>query len=116
MSKIDHWLYNSDVSRIAGGSGPQSQSAHFFFCSFVIFGGQCGSQASKSACILGIPQLFQAVLGTHLIKQGGDIGNQSNSLISSSVSTQCSHSKQEALGLSPDLSLSIVKNSSEFTS
>ena len=48
MSKDDHWLNDSVVSRIARGPGFESRSGHDF-SSPVTFGGQCGFAARATS-------------------------------------------------------------------
>ena len=74
MSKDDHWLNNSVVSRIARGPGFESRSGHDFFLPCDIWwlsvGSRLGQRTSKSACFV-VPPMFRADSGTNLIKQGG---------------------------------------------
>ena len=61
MSKDDHWLNNSVVSRIASGPGFESRSGHDFFLPCDIWwlsvGSRLGQRASKCACLV-VPPLF----------------------------------------------------------
>ena len=76
MSKDDHWLNNSVVSRIARGPGFESRSGHDFFLPCDIWwlsvGSRQGQRASKSACFV-VPPLFRADSGTNLIKRGENV-------------------------------------------
>ena len=76
MSKDDHWLNNSVVSRIARGPGFESRSGRDFFLPCDIWwlsvGSRLGQRASKCACLV-VPPLFRADSGTNLIKQWGNV-------------------------------------------
>ena len=69
VSKDDHWLNNSVVSRIARGPGFESRSGHDFFLPCDIWwlsmGSRKGQRASKSACFV-VPPLFH--VGRHLLR------------------------------------------------
>ena len=88
MSKDDHWLNNSVVSRIARGPGFESRSDHDFFLPCDIWwlcvGSRLGQRASKSAWFFVAP-LFRADSGTNLIKQGGGGYQRTTKLLGSSV-------------------------------
>ena len=80
MSRHDHWLNGSVVSRIARGPGFESRPGHDFFLPCDIWwlgvGSRLGQRASKSACFV-VPPLFRAGSGTNLIKQGENIKGRS---------------------------------------
>ena len=94
MSKDDHWLNNSVVSRIARGPGFESQSGHDFFLPCDIWwlsvGSWLGQQASESACFV-VPSLFRADSGTNLIKQGKNVKGRSCGSVAQLA--ECSHIK-----------------------
>ena len=104
MSKDDHWLNNSVVSRIARGPGFESRSGHDFFLPCDIWwlsvGSRLGQRASKDACLV-VPPLFRADSGTNLIKQGENVKGRPCGSVAQLAECSYIHGKREALGSSP---------------
>ena len=102
MSKNDHWLNNSVVSRQVRGLEFESRLGHDFFLPCDIWwlsvGMRLGQQASKSACFV-VPPLFRTDSGTNRIKQGENVKGRPSGLVAQLA--ECLHSKREALGSSP---------------
>ena len=100
MSKDNHWLNNSVVSRISRGPGLESRSGRDFFFPWDIWwltvDSRLGQRASKCASLV-VPSRF-GTGGGNLITQGGVKGRPSGSV---AQLAEFSHGKRETLGSSP---------------